>query len=322
MLLADYTSTITGAQLAAAGYGGAIRYLAPPDTKYDFKRLTAAERDQLFAAGRVILGVFESYATRALEGAAAGVADAQAAVAAARALGYPDDVPIIFACDTDTTADLVRPYFKGAASIRPCLGGYGGRKVTGPLIADGTIRYAFQSCAWSMPSMLRLGSAGPDVRLLQTALGVTADGAFGPLTQTAVKLFQSAHGLTVDGIVGPATWDQLGTPIDPGTHIYQRYRPTTSMAGSFDEDIMVKPVPLWAPAAAPAPPAPLPASPAGESMVLVRDPSTEREYLQIGATLHYLATTADVDAYTVLLGHAPQDVSPGFLAQFPGYQAA
>ena len=50
------------------------------------------------------------------------------------------------------------------------------------------------------------------VRLLQRALGISADGIFGPGTQAAVKRFQRAHGLTADGIVGPATWSALGHP--------------------------------------------------------------------------------------------------------------
>jgi hypothetical protein len=50
---------------------------------------------------------------------------------------------------------------------------------------------------------------GGSVRALQAALGVPADGVFGPGTARAVKRFQRAHGLTPDGIVGPATWAAL-----------------------------------------------------------------------------------------------------------------
>jgi hypothetical protein len=47
------------------------------------------------------------------------------------------------------------------------------------------------------------------VKNIQKALGLVADGVFGPKTDAAVKAFQKAHGLTVDGQVGPSTWDKL-----------------------------------------------------------------------------------------------------------------
>jgi peptidoglycan hydrolase-like protein with peptidoglycan-binding domain len=56
---------------------------------------------------------------------------------------------------------------------------------------------------------LRKGSNGSDVKYLQTKLGITADGAFGPKTESAVKTFQQKQGLVADGIVGPLTWNAL-----------------------------------------------------------------------------------------------------------------
>jgi cell wall-associated NlpC family hydrolase len=49
------------------------------------------------------------------------------------------------------------------------------------------------------------------VASVQRALGVAADGVFGPQTKAAVLAFQRAHGLEVDGIVGPQTLGALGT---------------------------------------------------------------------------------------------------------------
>ena len=48
------------------------------------------------------------------------------------------------------------------------------------------------------------------MRALQRALGIAADGVFGPGTYAAVKRFQRGKGLTADGVVGPATWAALG----------------------------------------------------------------------------------------------------------------
>ncbi|MEO8688768.1 MAG: transglycosylase family protein [Solirubrobacteraceae bacterium] len=64
---------------------------------------------------------------------------------------------------------------------------------------------------------LKSGAGGGTVVALQRALGVPADGAFGPMTRRAVRRFQRAHGLTVDGIAGPATLGALGIAASPPT---------------------------------------------------------------------------------------------------------
>jgi peptidoglycan hydrolase-like protein with peptidoglycan-binding domain len=53
-------------------------------------------------------------------------------------------------------------------------------------------------------------TAGTTVEALQRALGVPADGVYGPQTRRAVRRFQRAHDLTVDGIAGVATLTALG----------------------------------------------------------------------------------------------------------------
>ena len=57
--------------------------------------------------------------------------------------------------------------------------------------------------------LLKQGSTGADVIKLQQALGLNADGSFGPGTDKAVKDFQSKHGLTPDGVVGDSTWSKI-----------------------------------------------------------------------------------------------------------------
>lgn len=56
---------------------------------------------------------------------------------------------------------------------------------------------------------LKMGSTGKAVQAIQTALGTTADGKFGPVTDRLVRNFQTANRLTADGIVGPKTWGVL-----------------------------------------------------------------------------------------------------------------
>lgn len=58
--------------------------------------------------------------------------------------------------------------------------------------------------------MIKKGSKGDKVKLVQEFLGLTIDGDFGPETHRVVQDFQSMNGLVADGIVGPKTWDLMG----------------------------------------------------------------------------------------------------------------
>ena len=96
-----------------------------------------------------------------------------------------------------------------------------------------------------MPATLQTGSLGFDVVVLQTQLNkkltpppnLSVDGAFGPLTRTAVVSFQRAAGLVADGIVGTRTHAALAqglvlTAVNHSvTHIAQP-TPTTCWAAS------------------------------------------------------------------------------------------
>jgi peptidoglycan hydrolase-like protein with peptidoglycan-binding domain len=53
------------------------------------------------------------------------------------------------------------------------------------------------------------GDTGPVVSAVQKALGVTADGSFGPFTADAVAAFQTKHGLPSNGRMNASTWRSL-----------------------------------------------------------------------------------------------------------------
>ncbi len=72
---------------------------------------------------------------------------------------------------------------------------------------------------------LTSGSEGRQVRLLQRALGIPADGIYGPQTEAAVKQFQASRGLVVDDVVGPVTSAALARQAPP----------VVSAAGVLDE---------------------------------------------------------------------------------------
>ena len=57
--------------------------------------------------------------------------------------------------------------------------------------------------------VLRKGSKGEAVKILQGYLGVIQDGIFGGITEEAVKALQRENSLFPDGIVGPKTWAVL-----------------------------------------------------------------------------------------------------------------
>ena len=61
----------------------------------------------------------------------------------------------------------------------------------------------------SAATVVEKGDHGRDVKRLQKALGVHADGIFGPGTKKALRKFQARHGLHVDGVAGPATWKAI-----------------------------------------------------------------------------------------------------------------
>lgn len=67
-----------------------------------------------------------------------------------------------------------------------------------------------------MQPTLKLGDRGDAVKVWQGILGITADGVFGPATDSATRAFQRDRGLVVDGVVGPRTWSAAsGVAVKP-----------------------------------------------------------------------------------------------------------
>jgi peptidoglycan hydrolase-like protein with peptidoglycan-binding domain len=75
--------------------------------------------------------------------------------------------------------------------------------------------------------------AGGGVRALQLALGVPADGVFGPATERALERWQRRHGLAPDGVAGPQTRAVL--KLGPGAVLKRKasaHRRNSSGGGS------------------------------------------------------------------------------------------
>lgn len=136
----------TISQILATGAKFVARYFSPDATK----NLTAAEVRDYATAGLATVTVWEGTATRALDGYAAGQADAHAAERERAAVGLPSDHVHHFAVDTDTDWASVKPYFDGVASVigQHRTGLYGGIRVISGAYTAG-YRYLWQTDAWS-----------------------------------------------------------------------------------------------------------------------------------------------------------------------------
>ncbi len=144
----DYAWTHPGgAALKAADMHFACRYLSP-DIK---KNISRTEADDLAYHGLWSVVVWESTASRAGAGRAAGIADAQTALIQARTAGLPEGRPIYFAVDFDANPAAVAPYFQGVASVlTPARTGvYGGYRVVKALMDGGVAKWGWQTVAWS-----------------------------------------------------------------------------------------------------------------------------------------------------------------------------
>jgi hypothetical protein len=77
--------------------------------------------------------------------------------------------------------------------------------------------------------LLKEGSRGQEVVELQQALGISADGVFGPGTRAAVETYQRESGLSPDGIVGPQTLAAIREATATTDNSERVYSPTEDL---------------------------------------------------------------------------------------------
>lgn len=96
------------------------------------------------------------------------------------------------------------------AAVRALRRKRGVRAACGVALASLTLATGALAAGGSSGGAVAVRSAGSSVSAVQQALGIPADGVYGPQTRRAIRRFQRAHGLTVDGVVGPQTLRALG----------------------------------------------------------------------------------------------------------------
>lgn len=88
--------------------------------------------------------------------------------------------------------------------------------------------------------LLKKGSSGENVKLLQEFLKISADGDFGPGTEKSVKEWQKENNLTADGIVGPATLKKMGITLKEETNDFDTTWKDKTIEGSHFPDKPIK----------------------------------------------------------------------------------
>ena len=137
--------------LQNAGVQFACRYLSHDTTG---KNLDRAEAQSLSDAGIWVVVVWESTASRALDGYDAGAQDARDADSQAAAYGMPAGRPIYFAVDFDAGSGdqgAINSYLDGAASVlgHGRVGIYGGYYPVKRALDGGHATWGWQTYAWS-----------------------------------------------------------------------------------------------------------------------------------------------------------------------------
>ena len=103
-------------------------------------------------------------------------------------------------------AKKVRGYKKNPKNVMISVVGFGRPNYVGNDIDVEPVK----ETAPTFPGHIKPGDKKDAVKIIQKALGLIADGDFGPKTKAAVIKFQDNHdNLDSNGIVGPKTWAEL-----------------------------------------------------------------------------------------------------------------
>lgn len=138
-------------------------------------------------------------------------------------------------------AETAKHFAKVLGGVKP-----GDVKIGG----GGSSSPTYKTVSGSTP-LVKLYHKGEPVKRIQKAVGVRADGYYGPDTVKAVKAFQKAHKLDADGIVGDKTWAAINGgkkapkpspaksdpfPLPKGHFYYTEDRRNTVHSGYWSKD--------------------------------------------------------------------------------------
>lgn len=139
------------------------------------------------------------------------------------------------------------------------------RKLPIPVARAACSQQAHGSGVATTCTTLKVGSAGPAVMVLQQAVKVTSDGAFGPNTRAAVVAAQRRLKLAATGTVDAATWAALGRTGTPACVAAVGAVQLTS--ATTPNGPTPAPSPTSTPTPTPTPPPPPPADAAAQAKV-------------------------------------------------------
>ncbi|HEX7022957.1 MAG TPA: glycoside hydrolase domain-containing protein [Trueperaceae bacterium] len=202
--------------LKQRGVSFVVRYLSLP--QYDWKVLDYPEAVAISQAGLNIVTVFQARNTKIEDFDAEAKRDGAAAFRAAQAAGQPPNTAIYFAVDMNaeerdlgqlatylrTVAEAVAPYY--------IAGVYGEYEVCEYVLAQGIVRYAWQTYAWSGGKLLE------GVRLYQFRNGANWCGFSNDLDYA----YDDPGWWRIGGVLAPTPPPEIPTPADGGAkHVPQ-----------------------------------------------------------------------------------------------------